>query len=325
MKILYAFPGQGSQYVGMGKDICESFDTARKVYERASDVLGFDIAGLSFNDPRDQLNLTRFTQPALLTHHVACLEVFREMTSKSIEPYVAAGHSLGEYSAMVAAGIMSFGGALRLVRKRGELMGAHGQGEMTAFPMDLETTRPIAEAYHCAVAGQNLPEQTVIGGRAEDLERVEAYVAEHFPRKRFMRLKTEGAFHTYYMVTAAQYFRTMLDDAGFSEFGESDIRVLSNFSGEFHDTDPESIKARLFFQLFHPVRWHLNLQAAYDAGVDTIIEFGGGLGPGEPDEKRPNLQGMINKTTRGMDPKPRYFSAINVRTIEATAAEIMAS
>lgn len=315
-KILFVFPGQGSQYVGMGRDLCESFPTARAVYDRAGEVLGFDIAALSFDGPEEQLNLTRYTQPALLTHHVACLEVFRELSGDRVRPAMAAGHSLGEYSALVAAGSLDFEAALKLVQRRGELMGTHGEGEMSAFPLDVDSLRPIAERFHCAIAGCNLPEQTVIGGRAADLEQAEAAVAEAFPRKRAFRLKTEGAFHTYYMVTAAQHYRAVLDGA---EFAEPGIGVLSNFTGGFHSADPREIRARLFFQLFHPVLWHANLQAALAEGVDTIIEFGGGIGPGEPEAKRPNLEGMIKKAMRGADREAAYLPAINRQTVQEAA------
>jgi len=158
--ILFVFPGQGSQYVGMGQDLCGEYAVAREIYERAGAALGYDIAELSFHGPEEQLNLTRHTQPALLTHSIACLEVFRELTGNRVQPSMAAGHSLGEYSALVAAGSLSFDSALKLVQQRGELMGAHGEGEMTAFPLDIDTVRPIAERFHCAVAGCNLPEQT---------------------------------------------------------------------------------------------------------------------------------------------------------------------
>ena len=135
MNILYVFPGQGSQYEGMGKDICEAHEVARAVYDRANEVLGYDIKDMSFNNPGDELNLTRNTQPALLTHHIACLDVFKEKTGGSVQPTMAAGHSLGEYSALVAANALTFETALKLVQKRGELMGEHGEGEMTAFMM----------------------------------------------------------------------------------------------------------------------------------------------------------------------------------------------
>jgi [acyl-carrier-protein] S-malonyltransferase len=315
--ILFVFPGQGSQYVGMGRDLCDEYSTARKIYQQAGEVLGYDLRELCFNGPEEQLNLTRHTQPALLTHSIACLEVFRELTEGRVQPAMAAGHSLGEYSALVAANALGFDDALRLVQRRGELMGEHGEGEMTAFPLDIETVRPIAERFHCAIAGCNLPEQTVIGGQADDLERVEAAVAEAFPRKRPVRLKTEGAFHTYYMVTAARHYRTVLREASFSEPG---IRVLSNFTGGFHDADANSIRSRLFFQLFHPVLWHANLQAALETGVSSIYEFGGGIGPGEPDAKRPNLEGMIKKAMRGSDNPASYHGAINRDSLKNTVA-----
>ena len=315
--VLFVFPGQGSQYPGMGSDVCNEYEVARKIYAQASDVLGYDIAELSFNDPNEQLNLTRFTQPALLTHSIACLEVFRELTDDRLKPAIAAGHSLGEYSALVAAKALSFESALKLVQKRGELMGTHGEGEMSAFPMDLDTIRPIAERHRCAIAGLNLPEQTVIGGRSEDLESVERDVKEQYPRKRAFRLKTEGAFHTYYMVKAAQHFQSDLDAVNFDP---SDTRVLSNFSGGYHESDPVDIRARLFFQLFNPVLWHSNLVTAFGDGVTTIIEFGGGIGKAtEPEGKRPNLEGMIKKAMHAAGHEANYMAAINLESLKKAA------
>jgi [acyl-carrier-protein] S-malonyltransferase len=313
-KVMFAFPGQGSQYPGMGSDLYAEYETARDIYGRASEVLGYDMAELSFKDPEDKLKLTRYTQPALLTHSIAALEVFRDLTGNRVQPAMAAGHSLGEYSALVAAGALSFEDALKLVAKRGELMGTHGEGEMTAFPMELETIRPIAERFHCAIAGCNLPQQTVIGGHGEDLEQVEREVTEQFPRKRPVRLKTEGAFHTYYMVKAAREYRGVLAAA---EFELSDVQVLSNFTGGFHAPEPEAIRSRLFFQLFHPVMWYENLKSAFAEGPDLIFEFGGGIGPAEePAGKRPNLEGMIKKAMRSWDGSAGYRSAINLESMQ---------
>lgn len=317
-KVLFVFPGQGSQYRGMGSDICKEHATAKKVYTEASEVLGYDLADLCFNDPDEQLNLTRFTQPALLTHSIACLEAFRDMSDDRLQPAMTAGHSLGEYSALVAAKALSFETALRLVQKRGELMGTHGEGEMTAFPLDIDTIRPIAERYHCAVAGYNLPEQTVIGGRGEDLALVEEAVQEQFARKRPVRLKTEGAFHTYYMVKAAQLYRDVLEAATFDAF---QVRALSNFTGGFHESDPDTVKARLFFQLFHPVMWHSNLQTAFADGIDLIVEFGGGIGKADgPEGKRPNLEGIAKKALRAASHEALYHAAINVESLQKTAS-----
>ena len=319
--VLFIFPGQGSQYKGMGGDLFKEYEAARKIYKQASEALGYDVAELSFEDPKEQLNLTRFTQPALLTHSIACLEVFRELTEDRVQPSMAAGHSLGEYSALVAAKALSFESALKLVQKRGELMGTYGEGEMSAFPLNVDTVRPIAERYHCAIAGCNLPDQTVIGGRGEDLALVEQQVQEQFERKTPVRLKTEGAFHTYYMVEAARHYRGVLDSAGFDL---SDIQVLSNFTGTYHEPDPAGIRARLFFQLFNPVLWFSNLQTAFNDGGDVIIEFGGGIGFGtEPEGKRPNLAGIIKKTQRATGHKANYMSAINCKTLSDTVDAVL--
>jgi [acyl-carrier-protein] S-malonyltransferase len=315
--VLYVFPGQGSQYAGMGSDLHEEFAVARKVYAEASEVLGYDIAELSFRDPEDKLNLTRYTQPALLTHSVACLEIFRELTDDRLKPAIAAGHSLGEYTALVAARVLSFESALKLVQKRGELMGTHGEGEMSAFPLDLDTIKPIAEKHRCAVAGCNLPEQTVVGGRAEDLELVEQEVQEQFARKRPVRLKTEGAFHTYYMDKAAELFRPVLEEASFEP---AEARVLSNYTGGFHEADPAKIREGLYYQLFNPVMWHANLLTAFGEGVRMIFEFGGGIGSAEtPDGKRPNLEGMIKRASKAAEYDAQYRSAINAPTVKETA------
>jgi [acyl-carrier-protein] S-malonyltransferase len=314
MNILYVFPGQGSQYEGMGKDICEAFDVAAKVYDTATEVLGYDIRDMSFNNPGDQLNLTRHTQPALLTHHIACLEVFREKAGGAVQPTMAAGHSLGEYSALVAANALSFETALRLVQKRGELMGEHGEGEMTAFMMTLDDIRPLAEQFHCAVSACNQPMQTVIGGSSKDLADLEAKVAEEFPRKKAIRLKTEGAFHTYYMDKAADLFQAALAEA---EMRSPEIRVLSNYTGGFHDEEVDGIKQRLYLQLKHPVMWMDNLDTAFGEGIDRIYEFGGGIGPGGPDEKRPNLESMIKKAARSAGAEVVYTPAINKATLDA--------
>jgi [acyl-carrier-protein] S-malonyltransferase len=243
--------------------------------------------------------------------------VFRELTDDRLKPAIAAGHSLGEYSALVAAKVLTFESALKLVQKRGELMGDYGEGEMSAFPLDLDTIKPIAEKHRCAVAGCNLPEQTVVGGRAEDLELVEQEVLEQFARKRPVRLKTEGAFHTYYMEKAAELFRPVLEDAS---FGSAEARVLSNYTGGFHDADAAKIREGLYCQLSNPVMWHANLLTAFGDGVKMIFEFGGGIGSAEtPDGKRPNLEGMIKRATRAADYEAQYRSAINAPTVKETA------
>lgn len=316
--IFFLFPGQGSQYPGIGSDLYDASASVRQIYEQASELLGYDMAKLSFEDPDNQINLTRFTQPVLLTHQYACLTHYQELVGDPLEPIAAGGgHSLGEYTALVAAGVLTFADALKLVAKRGELMGTHGEGEMAALTLSLEPARELADRHFCSVAGFNLPEQTVVGGSSADLDRLAEEMAELYPKKRAIRLKTEGAFHTYYMVTAARKFRQELAE---TTFMEPNIDVLSNYSGNYHPADTETIKANLFFQLFHPVDWVGCLQTALDNGANLFIEFGGGIGNGEsPAEKRPNLEGIIKKFVRRAKPRPDYIPAINVATIKAAA------
>jgi len=280
-------------------------------------VLCYDIQALSANGPEEELGLTRHTQPALLTHEIACLEVYRELTGNNIKPGLAAGHSLGEYTALVAAGVISFADGLRLVKRRGELMGEHGEGGMLALGLTVAEARPVADRFCCQIASCNLPEQTVIGGTDADLDALEAALPEIFPRKRATRLKTEGAFHTYLMVAAAREFRAVLDSV---EFGAAEFQVLSNYTGVAHEAEPDSIRTRLFFQLFNPVDWVGCMKSAVEAGVTQFIEFGGGIGKGEgPAEKKPNLQSIINKNLRALEHEAEYVPVINVETLKAAA------
>jgi len=314
---MFVFPGQGSQYVGMGSDLIRDFPTAQRRYEQANDILGYDLIKLCQEGPEEDLRLTRHTQPALLTQSLACLAVFRELTEDRVQPTLAAGQSLGEYCALVAAGALDFATALRLVQKRGECMGAYGEGEMLAFPLHLDTIRSLAEKHFCAIAACNLPDQTVVGGRGEDLDRLTEDALTHFPRKKPTRLKTEGAFHTFYMIAAALHFRPVLDTAAMTV---PTMRVLSNYTGAYHDPEPSTIKTRLFFQLFHPVHWIGNLETAFHDGVTTVVEFGGGLGSGpSPADKRPNLESMIKKALRGSDFTAHYHAAINSQSLREMA------
>ena len=267
-KIMFVFPGQGSQYAGMGSDLCAEYPIAQRVYEEANQVLGYDIQALSANGPEEELGLTRHTQPALLAHQIACFEVFKELTGGSVTPSLAAGHSLGEYTALVAAGVISFADGLRLVKRRGELMGEHGEGGMLALGLTVEESAPVADRFYCQIASCNLPQQTVVGGTDADLDALEAALPEIYPRKRATRLKTEGAFHTYLMVTAAREFRAVLDSV---EFGQADCQVLSNYTGVAHEEEPDSIRTRLFFQLFNPVNWVGCLDTAMQLGVTDHI------------------------------------------------------
>ena len=320
-KILLVFPGQGSQYVGMGSDLVEVFPAAREIYARANDVLEFDVLELSFSDPRSELNQTRFTQPALVTHQIACLEALRSEAGNSFQPAVAAGHSLGEYTALVSSGVLTFEHALELVTQRGRLMSEFGRGGMLATTLDLESAMVLADRHFCGIGGCNLPDQTVVAGEETDLDALAAEMSERFPSKRAVRLNTEGAFHTYLMVDAAQRFREVLEG---TEFSSLSFDVLSNYTGKLHDADAAGIRSRLFFQLFSPVRWFGCMNTAMDMGVGKIVELGGGIGKGKtPSEKRPNLEGIVKKSLKWRDHQAQYLPAINAAGIRAAVQQLI--
>ena len=321
-RIFFIFPGQGSQYRGMGSDLVKAFDQAGEIFARASEVAGYDMAELCFEDPHQLLDRTRYTQPAILTHEVACLQAFWSL-APDIRPVMTAGHSLGEYTALITGGALSFEDALRLVIRRAELMSEFGQGGMLATALDLGSARALADRHFCGIGGCNLPEQTVVAGSDQDLDRLTADMTANYPRKRAVRLKTEGAFHTYLMVDAARHYREVLEAVTFEPLS---IGVYANYTGDLHESDEDAIRSRLFFQLFHPVRWRACMEAALAAGVDTIVELGGGIGRGDgPSGKRPNLESVVKKTLRSQGREADYFGAINAAGIHAAAQALRAS
>ncbi len=316
-KVMYVFPGQGSQYPGMGKDLYQGFETAREIFDQANDILDYDLVRIAFKDPDDQIGLTRYTQPILLTHQIACLRVFQEFTGSKITPVLSAGHSLGEYTALIIAGVLSFEDGLKLVSKRGELMGQHGQGSMLALPLTRDDAQLIAENNGCQIATLNLPQQTVVGGKDPDIESLESAFTELYPRKRAVKLDTEGAFHTDLMETAALAFMATLEQTSFSP---ATMGVLSNFTTELHAKDGSTSKDLLFKQLFKPVNWVGCLKTSMSLGINTIIEFGGGIGKApEPENKRPNLESIIKKNFRAFEYPINYYPAINLNTIQESA------
>ena len=318
-KTFYIFPGQGSQYRGMGSDLVTEFAAARDLYRQASGIVGYDMTELSLRDPRDQLGLTRFTQPALLTHEVACLEAFRSLVGERVRPQLVAGHSLGEYSALVAAGALTFENALKLVSRRGELMSEFGRGGMVATTLDLPAAAALADKHFCGIGAHNLPEQTVIAGESADLDKLVAEMET--AKQRAVRLNTEGAFHTYLMVAAAQQFREVLER---TEFAGVQTGVLSNYTGKLHENSVDAIRSRLFFQLFNPVQWVSCMSTAIDGGIDAVIEFGGGIGKGDgPEGKRPNLESVVKKSLKWREHQAQYLPAINAAAIRTTAQQVL--
>jgi [acyl-carrier-protein] S-malonyltransferase len=196
-----------------------------------------------------------------------------------------------------------------------------GRGSMLATTLGRADARRLADKHYCGVAGCNLPEQTVVAGEDTDLAALAADLAEQHKGKRAIELRTEGAFHTYLMVGAALEFRKVLDA---TEFAAPACSVLSNFTGDWHVADAREIRSRLFFQLFNPVLWFDGMSRALATGIDTIIEFGGGIGKGDgPDDKRPNLESVAKKTLKHLGLEAQYCAAINAPGIRAAAETLM--
>jgi [acyl-carrier-protein] S-malonyltransferase len=188
---------------------------------------------------------------------------------------------------------------------------------MLATTLDMRDAQTLADKHFCAIGGCNLPEQTVVAGRPEDLEALANDLEVSFKGKRAIKLNAEGAFHSYLMVSVAEQFRSVLNEFAFQPL---EFLVLSNYTGKPHVDDAGAIRSRLFFQLFNPVRWIGCMNWAVDEGVDTIIEFGGGIGKGEgPDQKRPNLESVAKKSLKWFSHEAEYVAAINASGIRAAA------
>ncbi len=318
---LFIFPGQGTQYVGMGRDLIRTFGEARAVYDEASEALGYDVATLSREGPSDQLDRTEFTQPVLFTHAHACLTVLRALAGDAAVPGAAAGHSIGEYNALVTAGVLSFAEALRLVLARAVAMQTHGRGGLMALRADQATSESLAGRFYCSLAVTNSARQTVVGGLDADLDRLAEYT-QSVERTVGTRLQTGGAFHTHLMVGAAEAFRPALDA---TVFRPPALKVLSNASGGFHPDDPDQIRASLFFQIFRPVRWRDCMLTALGAGYTDVVELGGGSGEGsDPAARRPRLDSLTRSAHKEAGVTGARLAGINVESLRATAEALVA-
>jgi [acyl-carrier-protein] S-malonyltransferase len=275
--IAYLFPGQGSQYAGMGSDLADNFPIARRVFEEANDALGFDLAALCFNGPEEDLRLTANTQPAILTTSIAAMRVLEAETDFS--PAFAAGHSLGEYSALVCAGALSFADAVRTVRLRGTFMQEAvpvGTGSMAAvLGLDLETLdtvcREAAQGQVVSPANYNSDGQVVIAGHAEAVARA-IELAKERGAKRAMPLPVSAPFHCRLMVPAGERLAQVL--AGI-KVNEMTIPVISNVEAT-PNQDPDRVRDLLVHQVSAPVRWQETITCMVTLGVDHFIEIGPG-------------------------------------------------
>jgi [acyl-carrier-protein] S-malonyltransferase len=275
MKIAFVFPGQGSQYVGMGKQIFENFDAAKEIFKEACDALGYDVAHLCFNGPAKELNKTYRTQPAILTVSTAVCRILHE---KGVKPSAVAGHSLGEYSALVAAEVLSFREAVKLTEKRGRFMQEavpEGKGLMAAI-LGLERAKVdeicnSLKSGYASPANYNCPGQIVIAGEKSAVEEA-VELTKTAGAKRAVALSVSVPSHCRLMDNASRKLAELLDTI---EFKTPAIPVVNNADARFLST-VEDIKSSLVRQLSSPLLWEDSVKAMKDSGINTFIEAGPG-------------------------------------------------
>ncbi len=306
MNIAFVYPGQGAQYVGMAQDLYETYPEIKELYQKANEILGYDISEVSFSGPEDKLKQTFITQPAIVMHSIAAT-----MLIKNKDANFTAGHSLGEFSALIKAGALTFEDGIKLVQLRGELMqkaGEENKGTMAAIiGLDtikiIEVCRDASEMGIVQVANFNSPGQIVISGSVEGVHRA-MILAKERGAKLAKELVVHGAFHSPLMESAKEDFEVALD---YTEFRKVQIPVYTNVHAQpiTKDTDIEFIKETLYDQLTSSVRWEESITNMISDGAREFIE----LGPGKV------LQGLIKRidntvTIKGVD-KAADVEAIN--------------
>ncbi len=281
MKTAFLFPGQGAQVVGMGAEIAQSFQVAAEIYEKANDLVGFDLRGLCFEGPAEQLNSTTISQPAIFVTSAAILEVLRTNPPTSgISADVTAGLSLGEYTALYAAGLISFEDGLVLVHKRGRAMQAAAdatEGAMVGIiGLDEEKVRRLcdeaAEGDLIVPVNFNCPGQVVVSGTVKACERAEQ-LARKYGAIKAVRLEVAGAFHTEMMSGAAESLGKALSNCEISE--PSEIKTIANINAEYYQTS-QKIADGLINQLTCPILWQKCMERLIDDGLEKFYEIGPG-------------------------------------------------
>ena len=303
-KVAFVFPGQGAQAVGMGKDAFEAFEGSRRVFEQADEALGFALTDIIFNGPDDALKQTANTQPALLTVSVALLEALK---GRGLTPDYVAGHSLGEYSALVAAGVLPFSDAVLTVRARGEYMEQAVPGGTGAMAAVLGAERDSlaalcsavsAEAGAVELANVNCPGQIVVSGTAAGVQAV-VERGKEAGAKRVIPLEVSGPFHSSLMKPAAAKLADTLETVSFAD---ASVPVIANVTAE-PVTEGAAIRQLLVEQVYSPVLWEDSVQKLIALGVDTFVEIGSGN----------VLAGLIKKIDRNV----KIISINSVQSLEA--------
>lgn len=301
MKLGFVFPGQGAQFSGMGKDLFENYEAVRKVYKRASDILGEDIAKLTFESLEEELGETKNTQICILVMSLAILEVLQE---EGIQAEIAAGLSLGEYAALIYSGMLSFEDGVQIVRTRGKLMQENtpaGNWKMAAIiGLEDEVVEKVckqAEEYgFVKPVNYNCPMQIVISGEAGAVENA-MELATQAGAKRAMELKTSGPFHTEKLEVASQKLKEELDKIEVKN--NSNITVIKNRNAKAYTTQ-DNVKQILAEHITHPVYFGKSVQEMIDLGVDTFVE----IGPGKV------LAGFIKRVSKDVN-------VININNVES--------
>ena len=274
-KVAYVFPGQGSQFVGMGRDLYDSFSSAKAIFEQADQVLEFPLSRLCFEGPEEELRLTINAQPALVTVSYACLEAISEASHSLPPPTFVAGHSLGEYTALAAARVLDFATTVHLARERGRLMyeaGLQQPGSMVAIiGLDEAPLAEVCQATDTRIANFNCPGQLVISGAKENLDKA-TELAQAKGASRTIPLAVSGAFHTPLMQPAVDGMGEIIATL---DFQNPTVPIIANTTAQ-PLTTAEQLKPELTTQLCNGIQWQRSIEYMIDNGVSTFIEIGPG-------------------------------------------------